>query len=81
MRSRYMQLVDKSIECMVSAIEIYNKPDFISYSIKSLPTQRIDNLKKKGIFIAGWIIKDNKDYDFAKDYCDCLIAENMEKYL
>ena len=28
MRSRYMQLVDKSIECMVSAIEIYNKPDF-----------------------------------------------------
>lgn len=62
-------------------LNFYNKPDFISYSIKSLPTKRIDNLKKKGMFIAGWIIKDNKDYDFAKDYCDSLIAENMEKYL
>jgi len=28
MKSRYSSLVDKSIECMVSAIEIYNKPDF-----------------------------------------------------
>ena len=28
MKSRYAQLMDKSVECMVGAIEIYNKPDF-----------------------------------------------------
>lgn len=61
-------------------LNFYNKPDFISYSIKSLPNKRIDKLKKKGMFLAGWVIKDSNDYNFAKEYCDCLIAENMDKY-
>ena len=36
----------------------YNKPDFVSYAIKDLPNSRIEKLRKKGICIFGWTIRD-----------------------
>ena len=59
---------------------IINKPDFISYSIKSMPRKRITKLREKGLIIAGWTIKNKKDYDFAKKYCDLFISEYMDEY-
>lgn len=59
----------------------YNKPDFISYAIKGLPTKRIDQLKEKGVFLTGWTVRTKEEYEFAKNYCNCIVAENMDDYI
>lgn len=59
----------------------YNKPDFVSYAIKDLPNSRIEKLRKKGICIFGWTIRDKKAFDFAKKYCDSSVCEYMDKYI
>ena len=59
----------------------YNKPDFVSYAIKDLPNSRIGKLRKKGICIFGWTIRDKEAFDFAKKYCDSSVCEYMDKYI
>lgn len=59
----------------------YNKPDFVSYAIKDLPNSRIEKLRKKGICIFGWTIRDKEAFDFAKKYCDSSVCEYMDKYI
>ncbi len=58
-----------------------NKPDFISYNISSLPSNRIKYLRSKGILIGGWTIRNKEDYEKAKKYCDFFICENIEDYI
>lgn len=60
---------------------IINKPDFISYSIKSMPNKRLEKLKEKGIIISGWTIRNKTDYEFAKKHCDSWVCENMDEYM
>ncbi len=62
-------------------LKFLNDPDFISYGINSMPNKRIEKLRKQGILIAGWTIRNSKDYEFSKKYCDTIVCENMEKYL
>ena len=59
----------------------YNKPDFVSYAIKDLPNSRIEKLRKKGICVLGWTIRDKESFDFAKKYCDSSVCEYMDKYI
>lgn len=59
----------------------YNKPDFISYSIKGLPNKRIEKIRKNGVLILGWTVKDEDDFKIGKKYCDNLICEKMDEYI
>lgn len=56
----------------------FTKPDFISYNIKNLPNKKITNLKKRKILL-GWTVKDKKEYERLKDYCDNFICEDFIK--
>lgn len=53
------------------------KPDFISYNIKALPNKKISKLRKNKL-ILGWTIKNNEELNYAKDYCDNFICENID---
>lgn len=59
----------------------YNKPDFISYYIKGLPNKRIEKIRKNGVLILGWTVKDEDDFKIGKKYCDNLICEKMDEYI
>lgn len=60
--------------------DIILKVDFISFDIRALPNKRIEN-KRKYKTVLGWVIKDEEQYKFSKQYCDNLICENMNEYL
>lgn len=53
------------------------KPNFISYNIDNLPNKRVSKIRKKGIPIFGWTIKNEYEYKKAKRYCDSIIFENI----
>lgn len=56
----------------------FTRPDFISYNIKFLPNKKITKLKKRKLLL-GWTVKNKKDYDRLKNYCDNLICEDFIK--
>lgn len=55
----------------------FTKPDFISYDINSLPSKRVENIRKKHI-VLGWTVRDNDQFIKGKQYCDNLICENFK---
>ena len=56
------------------------KPDFISYDIKSVPNKILNKYKNKKIILT-WTIKNKKDLEKAKKYCDNYICENIDEIL
>lgn len=52
------------------------KPDFLSYSIDSLPNNQVANFRKNHI-VLGWTIRSKSDLEKAKKYCDNFICENI----
>lgn len=54
------------------------KPDFVSYELKSLPNKTVERFKKRKL-VLGWTIKNKKDLDKAKKYCDNFICDNIDK--
>ncbi len=54
------------------------KPNFISYNIDNLPNIRVSRLRKKGMPIFGWTIRNMDEYKKAKRYCDSIIFENIK---
>ena len=52
------------------------KPDFISYDINALPSNKIKKLRKNKL-ILGWTIRSIEDLEKAKKYCDNYICENI----
>lgn len=64
--------------CKNMLFNFITKPDFISYGIKSMPNKRINKFKDK-IFIIGWTIRNKKDLEKAKKYCDNFICENLDQ--
>jgi glycerophosphoryl diester phosphodiesterase len=52
------------------------KPDFIAYNVKGLPNKWIDDLRKE-IFIIGWTIENQEDFNKYRNYCDNLICEKI----
>ena len=68
----------KSI-CKTLISDIFLKTDFISYDIRALPNIYVKNKRKRKI-ILGWTVRNKKQYETAKKYCDNLICENMTYY-
>lgn len=62
-------------------LNFISKSDFISYGINAMPNKRIEELRKKGILILGWTVRNKQDYEFSRKYCDSIISENMEEYI
>lgn len=58
-------------------LNFLTNPRFISYNIENLPNPRVENLRKKGLYIFGWTIRNKEDYTKAKKYCDSMIFENL----
>jgi len=54
---------------------IFTKPDFISYDIKSI--DKILHKKTKDIKILAWTVKNKKEYEKYVEICDNLICENF----
>lgn len=52
------------------------KPDFISYDINALPSNKIKKLRKNKL-ILGWTIRSIEDLEKAQKYCDNYICENI----
>lgn len=59
-------------------LNFINKPDFVSYDIGALPNKRVEKYRKKHI-VLGWTVRNKKDYEKGKKYCDNLICENFDK--
>lgn len=59
--------------------DIILKTDFISFDINALPNKYVENKRNKKL-ILGWTVRNKKDYDGSKKYCDNLICEFMENY-
>lgn len=58
------------------------KPDFISYDVRDLPNQRIQNLcKQYNIPLLAWTVKDADDQEMAEENCDNIIIEGSDSYL
>jgi len=55
---------------------LISKPDFISYDIRSLPSKKINRLRKNKI-ILGWTVRNSDDLNKARKYCDNYICENI----
>lgn len=59
--------------------DIILKTDFISFDINALPNRYVENKRNKKL-VLGWTVRNKKDYDKSKKYCDNLICEFMEEY-
>lgn len=58
------------------------QPDFISYDLRDLPNQRIQNLcKQHNIPLLAWTVKDVDDQETAEENCDNIIIEGSDSYL
>ena len=57
---------------------VITKPDFISYGINSLPNKRVEEYRKKNV-VLGWTVKNKRELEKAKKYCDNFICENLEE--
>ncbi len=69
----------KNMTLKTFIIDFISKANFISYNAKLLPNKYISfKRSKKQIF--SWTIKNNKEYEFAKEYSDYLICENMDNF-
>lgn len=51
------------------------KPNFIAYNKKMVKYSRIKNIRKKGISIFAWTIKNRKEKEAAFKYADSIISE------
>ena len=55
-----------------------SKPHFVAYDVKDMPRRRLASMRKKGIPVLGWTVKDKSCYERIKDYCDNIIFEGWE---
>ena len=51
-----------------------SKPDFISYDIRALPSDKIARLREKQL-VFGWTARSGEDIEKTKKYCDNVIFE------
>lgn len=68
----------KSIIGKTLLLDIFLNTDFISYNIKAIPNLYIKSKRKKKL-ILGWTVKNNKELNEMKEYCDNFICENINK--
>ncbi|MCC8122398.1 MAG: glycerophosphodiester phosphodiesterase [Oscillospiraceae bacterium] len=51
-------------------------PDFISYNIHDLPNKSVAQARKT-LCVLGWVVRNARDLQIAKKYCDNIIFENI----
>lgn len=54
------------------------KPDFLSYDIRALPNKRVEKYRGKKI-VLGWTVKNKKQMQKAKKYCDNFVCDNIQE--
>jgi len=54
--------------------------NFLSYDINSLPDKKVEEFRKSHV-VLGWTVRNKKDFDKGKLYCDNLICENFETFV
>ncbi len=52
--------------------------DFLSYDVKALPSDFVENFRAPEKPVISWTIKDQKTADFALQYCDQITFEGFE---
>ena len=62
----------------IRILNLFTKPDFLSYSIRELPNSYVDNFRNNHL-VLGWTVKTAQEFENSKKYCDNLICENLEK--
>ena len=58
-------------------LNFLSKPNFIAYELNSLPNTRISSLRKKGMIVIAWTIKNEKDEEKAYKYSDNIIFDSF----
>ena len=58
-------------------LNIFTKPNFISYKYNELSERKLKKLKKKNIKVLGWTIRSKKDFKKYSHYYDNLICEDF----
>ena len=56
-------------------LNIFTKPNFISYKYNELSLEKINKYKKKNIHLIGWTITNEREFNHYKQYYDNLICE------
>ena len=56
-------------------LNIFTKPNFISYKYNELSLEKINKYKKKNIHLIGWTITNEREFNHYKEYYDNLICE------
>lgn len=56
-------------------LNIFTKPNFISYKYNELSVSKINKYKKKNIHLIGWTITNEREFNHYKQYYDNLICE------
>ena len=54
-----------------------SKPNFIAYEVNSLPSRRIDNMRKKGMTVLAWTVQTKNEFLSCLPYADNVIFENL----
>lgn len=52
-----------------------SRPNFIAYEVENNGVETFKGLRKLGVPVLGWTIKDTADYEKVKDVCDNFIVE------
>lgn len=52
-----------------------SRPNFIAYEINNINLKTLKNLKKLGVPVLGWTVRDRAEYERVKDICDNFITE------
>ena len=58
-------------------LNFLSKPNFIAYELNSLPNARVSSLRKKGMIVITWTIKNEKDEEKAYKYSDNIIFDGF----
>jgi len=54
------------------------EPDFVSYSVKGLPSELVNNFRSDTKPVICWTVKDQKTADFSYKYCDQITFEGFD---
>lgn len=74
---KYTKHKISSIKKYILSKMLFNKitkPNFISYKYNELNIEQIKKYKKQNIYVIGWTITNEKEYNHYKKYYDNLIC-------
>lgn len=55
-----------------------SQPNFIAYEIDHSNAEKFKDLKKLGVPVLGWTIKDNATYQKVRNECDNFIVDTVD---